>query len=254
MAESTFGNITLASGGVQKAEATEDITKGDVVALNDVGNAIKASSEYVEGNQTTANKPVGVAIADTLSGELCVYATRNAVINAAIDHSSQDHRWYLSTEGKVCDYSDLDDGDYISVVAIPDTSKERSRLVFDVPVTVKNPCWSTSSDVPIAPTGVIAADITPESDPPELFATIRFDWTPSTGNTCNPIKQRLYMAIGTDSPAVVQEFDDNTTATYTVTGQDFGDTYSFSVAAVNYNGESERSVDEVVTPIQPEDE
>ena len=255
MAASTFGNITLASGGIQKAEATEIISKGDVVALNDVGNAIKASSEYVEQNQTSANKPVGVAIADTLAGEQCVYATRNAVINAAINHPSQDHRWYLSTEGKVCDYSDLDDGDYISVVAIPDTSKERSRLVLDVPVTVKNPCWSTSSDVPNAPTGGIASDITPQdSDPPEIFATLQFNWTPSAGSTCSPIKQRVYLAIGTDSPQVVQEFDDNTTSTYTVIGQDFGDTYRFSVAAVNYNGEGERSEDAVVTPIQPEGE
>lgn len=253
MAASSFGNITLASGGIQKNKAVVAISKGDVVALDDVGDVIKASSEYVEQNQTSANKPVGVAIADTLSGEFCVYATRNSVVNAAISHLSQDHRWYLSKEGKVCDYSDLDDGDYISVVGIPDTSKEKSRLVLDVPVTVKNPCWATSSDVPVAPAGVIAADITPESDPPELFATLRFDWTPSTGNTCNPIKQRVYLAIGTDSPVVVQEFDDNTTSTCTVTGQDFGDIYRFSVAAVNYNGEGERSVTEEVTPIQPED-
>lgn len=254
MAASSFGDITLASGGIQKNKAVVEITKGDVVALDDSGNVVLASNEYVEENATTANKAVGVAIADTSVGELCVYATRNSVITAGINHPNQDHRWYLNQGGKVCNYSDVDDGDYVSVIAIPDTSKEKSRLVLDVPVTVKNPCWSTSSDVPSMPTSGVAADVTPSSDPPELFATLRFDWTPSTGNTCNPIKQRVYMSKGTDSPQVIQEFDDNTTATYTVIGQDFGDTYRFSVAAVNYNGEGERSTDAVVTPIQPEDE
>lgn len=251
MAASTFGNITLASGGIQKAKATIDIVKGDLVALDDVGDVVKASSQYVEQNQTTANRPVGVAIADTLVGELCVYATRNAVISAAINHPSQDHRWYMFTDGKVCDYGDLSEGDYISVVAIPDTSKERSRLVLDAPVTVKNPCWATSSDVPVAPTGGAATDVTPTTDPAALFATLEFTWSPSAGNTCNATKQRIYLAIGTDSPAVVHEFDDNTTAAYTVTDQDFGETYHFSVAAVNYNGEGERSADATVSPVQP---
>jgi hypothetical protein len=252
MAASTFGNITLASGGIQKNKAVVAISKGDVVALNDSGDVILASNEYVEGNATTAYKAAGIAVADTSVGELCIYATKNAVITAAIDHPDQDHRWYLEKGGKVCNYEDLDDGDYISVVAIPDTSKERSRLVLDSPVTVKNPCWATSADVPTAPINGIATDETPQdSDPSELFATLKFIWLPSSGNACGPVKQRVYLSIGTDSPLVVQEFDDNTTATYTVIGQDFGETYRFSVAAVNYNGEGPRSTDAVITPIQP---
>ena len=253
--DSSFGSITLASGSIQKNKAIVEIAKGDVVALDNVGDVVLATNEYVELNESTAMNPVGIAIADTKSGELCVYAVGNAVINSDISHPTQDHRWYLSSGGKVCSYSDLDDGDYVSVVAIPDTSNKRSRLVIDKPVTVKNPCWSTSSDVPVAPSSGVATDETPEgSIPPESSATLHFSWTPSSGNICDPVKQRVYLSIGTDSPAVVQEFDDNTTSSYTVADKPFGVSYFFSVAAVNYNGEGPRSTDAEVTPIQPEDE
>lgn len=245
MAASSFGDITLASGGIQKNKAVVEITKGDVVALDDSGNVVLASNEYVEENATTTNKAVGVAIADTSVGELCVYATRNSVITAGIDHPSQDHRWYLNQGGKVCNYSDVDDGDYVSVIAIPDTSKEKSRLVLDVPVTVKNPCWSTSSDVPAPPTIAAAENDTGSTD---SLGSVTVNWIPSSSNTCEPIKQRVYQARGTDSYALIEEIDGNADTSLEVSDLVLDQEYSFKVSAVNYNGEGLQSAASSITP------
>jgi hypothetical protein len=243
----SFGNITLASGSIQKNTAIVDIAKGDVVALNNFGDVILATNEYVELNDSTAMNPVGVAIADTKSGELCVYSIGNAVINSDIAHPTQDHRWYLSSNGKVCSYSDLSDGDYVSVVAIPDTSNKRSRLVLDKPVTVKNPCWSTSSDVPVAPT---ISDVDDDTGSTDSLGSVTVNWIPSSNNTCEPIKQRVYQATNTDSYDLIEEINGNEETSLEVGDLVLDEQYSFKVSAVNYNGEGLLSEAASITPVR----
>ena len=126
-----FGAMTLYDGGVNRAEAAEDIVIGEVVAFDNTQKAVLADS-----SDDLLCRPIGVSLTNTEAGGLCVYATSPATFDSgSLTSADQDDRFYVSNvPGEVCKFDDLPEGAWLSIIAIPNISPDRFKLVVQNPL------------------------------------------------------------------------------------------------------------------------
>ncbi len=229
-----FGEMTLYDGGVNRAEAAENIIIGQVVAYDETQKAALANA-----NDDELSRPIGVSLTNTEAGGLCVFATSPAIFDSgSLTSQDQDDRFYVSNvPGEVCKFDDLPDGAWLSIIAIPNISPDRFKLVLQRPDLKKSPCFLSSQDVPEAPSGLTAV-----SDEPYK---VTLNWSAVTA-TCEVDNYTVYESVDDANYEAMQDVDGTTLS---IESLGAGTTYFFKVAANNFNGQSALS-DEATVVVQ----
>lgn len=233
-----FGAMTLYDGGVNRAEAAEDIVIGEVVAFDNTQKAALADS-----SDDLLCRPIGVSLTNTEAGGLCVYATSPATFDSgSLTSADQDDRFYVSNvPGEVCKFDVLPEGSWLSIIAIPNISPDRFKLVVQNPDLKKSPCFNSSQEVPAAPTGVTAVSEEPYK--------VTLNWSEVTA-TCEVENYTVYESVDGANYDAMQDVDG---LTLELDSLGAGTTYFFKVAANNFNGQSELSEAAEIIVMSPQD-
>lgn len=232
----SFGAMTLYTGGVNRAEAAVDIVIGQVLAYDPTQKATLA-----DATDKDLARPIGVSLTNTEAGGLCVFATSPAVFDSGnLTSQDQDDRFYVShVPGEVCKFDALPDEAWLSIIAIPNISPDRFKLVLQNPDLRKSPCFLSSQDVPPK-----VAGLTAESNAPY---TVELNWG-AVSATCSVDDYTIYESF---DGAVYQPMETLAGVTKTIESLGAGTEYFFKVSANNFNGEGELSDPATVTVALP---